>query len=136
MSRSEPSNAIGTSREPGSTVSLQRLRTMTPDQWEILKEHFDVALNLSGDERKHFLNSIRSQEAALAAELTKLLEQHEAAKTFLEGNDTVPAGSFVPDQLVGGRYRVIRQLGRGGMGEVYEAIDSEIDERIALKTLR
>lgn len=43
---------------------------------------------------------------------------------------------FEPGELVSGRYRVIRVLGRGGMGEVFEVVDQELGERIALKTIR
>src|SRR5688572_1195710 len=39
-------------------------------------------------------------------------------------------------EVVAGRYRIIRWLGGGGMGRVYEALDTELDERIALKVLR
>src|SRR5438552_16138981 len=48
------------------------------------------------------------------------------------------AGSALPDgtELVAGRYRIMRWLGGGGMGRVYEAIDIELDERVALKVLR
>lgn len=41
-----------------------------------------------------------------------------------------------PGQLVASRYRVVRFLARGGMGEVYEAEDLELRERVALKTVR
>jgi serine/threonine protein kinase len=37
--------------------------------------------------------------------------------------------------VVGGRYRVRRFLDRGGMGEVYEALDLKLNERVALKTV-
>lgn len=43
---------------------------------------------------------------------------------------------FGPGELVAGRYRVIRFIGRGGMGEVYEVEDAELHERVALKTIR
>ncbi|QQR74623.1 MAG: tetratricopeptide repeat protein [Holophagales bacterium] len=49
---------------------------------------------------------------------------------------TAPAGPvFAPGQLVGGRYRIVRFIARGGMGEVYEAEDLELRDRLALKTI-
>lgn len=43
---------------------------------------------------------------------------------------------LAPGDVVAGRFRVVRLLGRGGMGEVYEAEDLTLRERVALKTLR
>ena len=42
---------------------------------------------------------------------------------------------FSTGQIVSGRYRIVRFLGRGGMGEVYEGEDLELHEQVALKTL-
>ncbi len=45
-------------------------------------------------------------------------------------DDALPAGT-----VVGGRFRLVRVLGTGGMGAVYEADDQRIDRRVAIKIL-
>jgi len=54
---------------------------------------------------------------------------------FPEGAGQSPH-TFQPDEVVAGRYRVIRFIARGGSGEVYEVEDFELRARVALKTLR
>lgn len=46
------------------------------------------------------------------------------------------AHSLLSGQMVAGRFRVLRFINSGGMGEVYEAWDSELGDRVALKTIR
>jgi protein kinase-like protein len=53
-------------------------------------------------------------------------EEHEAP----DSNTT-----FIPGGVVNSRYRILSFIGRGGMGEVYEAFDQLMDRRIALKTV-
>src|SRR5436305_2244328 len=43
---------------------------------------------------------------------------------------------FAPGELLAGRYRVVRFIARGGMGQVFEVEDLELKGRVALKTVR
>src|SRR5215471_809121 len=58
-------------------------------------------------------------------------------KVHADEAKTRPAGlTFQPGTLISGRFRVVRFIARGGMGELYEAADLELNEHVALKTIR
>lgn len=53
-----------------------------------------------------------------------------------EGGSGAPRGALRPGDRLAGRFQVIALLGTGAAGEVYEAEDAELGERVALKLLR
>ena len=52
------------------------------------------------------------------------------------GKPSAFTSGFSKTQILAGRFRILRFVARGGMGEVYEAEDLELNERVALKTVR
>src|SRR5215469_504286 len=47
-----------------------------------------------------------------------------------------PQSAFSPGDTIAKRFRIQRFIARGGMGEVYEALDIELKQKVALKTVR
>src|SRR5258706_11489788 len=65
--------------------------------------------------------------------ITAPLASGEPPSAAVESTPGPPA--FTAGDLAAGRWRIVRLLGAGGMGEVYEAEDTELHERVALKAL-
>jgi serine/threonine-protein kinase len=102
---------------------------------------FDEAIELSPAERGPWLDARCSTDHRLRAEVDALIIAHERAEGLLERNIARAAERAVPDATRGrriGAYRVIREIGRGGMGVVYlaERSDGQYQQRVAVKLLR
>ena len=73
-------------------------------------------------------------DQTLAADLGK-----QETSAYANGASLTPhlSGSeFDAGYVIAGRYQIVRRLGQGGMGTVYEAFDVELERSIALKTIR
>jgi hypothetical protein len=112
-----------------------------PADREQLKEIFADALDCAPAERRAFIEQFTGLARSDRSELERLLSLEEAESFF----DSLGAriGSlaqydyaFVPDDLVANRFRIVRFLAAGGMGQVYEALDLELETRVALKVLQ
>lgn len=121
------------------------------------------AIELSGAERSAYLDRECGDDAELRSEVEALLAQEDAEESFLDrpvvdffARPPVPADSvglpigriatltFDSAAAIPGsagepesirHYRILREIGRGGMGVVYEGRDEKLDRRVAIKAI-
>ena len=110
---------------------------LSSERWKEIQPHLDRALTLGEDERGRFLEALRLEDPALAADLKVLLEDHrELARDGFLGRSPngIPLEPARQGQLVG-PYALLSPIGRGGMGSVWLAqrADGRFDRRVAVK---
>lgn len=118
------------------------METMADSQQSV-EDLFEAALAQPPEERLAYLDRVCSDSPDVRDVVKMLLLADERAGSFLElpllsSFDTPeqePLPTFEPGSTVAGRFHIHRFIARGGMGEVYEAWDSELRERVAIKTI-
>lgn len=108
---------------------------MNAEQWSHINELFHEALELTPDNISDFLDSVRSEEPFIADELEKLLNSHYSSGTFL--NDKILLDDIMMGGELIGPWKIINELGRGGMSMVYRAErdDGQFERTVAIKFL-
>jgi serine/threonine protein kinase len=113
---------------------------MTPEEWNRLFDVFHAAREKSGGERVTVLDSACGEDTLLRKAVEELLREDEAANGFLSDplftsiTGGPRANPIVPGLRLG-RYVTVALIGRGGMGEVWSAQDTDLDRLVALKFL-
>src|SRR2546430_6345493 len=92
-----------------------------PDWWRSITPYLDEALGIPLEERGGWLSSLREKNADLAHHIETLLEEHQvlASEGFLEGQPTAPLTSPAVAGDSVDAYRLIAEIGRGGVGSVW-----------------
>lgn len=116
---------------------------LLPHDWASLEPLLDQLLDASPEERPALLDRLGEGDPARRAALARLLADCERDWPLLDAAaadrfDTLtvePAGPLLPE-FVGERYRVGRELGRGGMARVYLAHDTKHGRDVAIKVIR
>jgi Tol biopolymer transport system component/serine/threonine protein kinase/tetratricopeptide (TPR) repeat protein len=128
---------------------------MTPERWKQVEELFQAALDLPRDERPKFIAEAGADDDALRQQVEALVAQYEEAGDFIEAPAfavngfnpgsaafrTTQPNDLEDDPMAGARvgaYKIVREIGRGGMGAVYLAVraDSEYQKRVAIKLVK
>jgi serine/threonine protein kinase/tetratricopeptide (TPR) repeat protein len=112
-------------------------------EWDQVKQLFDDLVDLPPEQRSALLRERCAGNSALFAEVERLFDADDQARSLMETVAIFPPVSnhgqpnvFSSGQTASGRFRILRFLGRGGMGEVYEAEDLKLGGLVALKTIR
>lgn len=119
---------------------------MTPEPSKKIEEVVETALKLTPGERSSFLDKACAGDSSLRWHVEALIASHENGESFVKGpfpsnifHETLKDDS--PASLIGrriGAYKVVREIGRGGMGAVYLAVraDDEFQKRVAIKVVK
>jgi eukaryotic-like serine/threonine-protein kinase len=123
---------------PCESAAMQESNEAQPNR---LDSELDRLLDLSPEQREHALRHDYIDQPDLCAELAALLSSAAAMGGFLEQpaqpgpNQATPAASGEALRL--GPWQLVRRIGSGGMGEVFEARrhDGSFEQRAAIKLL-
>jgi eukaryotic-like serine/threonine-protein kinase len=128
-----------------TTTRHEEVIPITPQRWQQVKQVLSHALELDAGSRRSFLDSACANDAELRVEVELLLDEQvatgddvieqlasDAAVRLRLNDDATKEGTRI------GPYRILRELGHGGMGAVYlaERDDEHYHQQVAIKLIK
>jgi eukaryotic-like serine/threonine-protein kinase len=133
------------SRVAHPIVKGKRVRIMDQNRWNKINELFSASLELEREEQSRFLAEACGEDNVLKSEVQQLIDAHleddhfidtpvfyDAALTMANEEDELK----IEQQI--GPYKILKEIGRGGMGAVYLATraDQEYKKQVAIKLIK
>ena len=122
------------------------MSALPTDRFQRIDAVFDAVVDLPIDEQTASLDRECGDDKELRAEVLELLREYQRSDSFLDSPAAHIAGPLLeaaaalagpaPEQI--GPFRIVREIGRGGMGRVYlgERVDGHFEQRVAIKLIQ
>ncbi|MEP7000395.1 MAG: serine/threonine-protein kinase, partial [bacterium] len=115
--------------------------SLSPERWSVLEPLLDAALELDPSLRAAFIDDACRNDLSLRIEVTALIVACERGNSLLATPAVVAFAPLLAEPSpelpaeLGGRYHIVREIGRGGMATVHLADDPKHSRQVAIKVL-
>src|SRR2546422_10663942 len=112
------------------------MQVVQPQNDDLVMGLVELALGRSPEEREAYLQGVCADNSELFAQVWKYVQWEECMSGFLLDPLCDPPShehTFEPGEVLHGRFRIVREVARGGVGLVYEEIEQQLVRRVVIQ---